>query len=48
MNKLELIKLISIIQDWFVDHNQAAEDCKQYLKLHGIEDNIISDFFIEE
>lgn len=48
MNKLDLIKLISIIQDWFADHNQATEDCKQYLKLRGIEDGVINDFFVEE
>lgn len=48
MHKFDLIKLMYIIQDWFSDHNQATEDCKRYLKLRGIEDDVIKDFFIEE
>ena len=48
MEKLELVKLISAIQDWFSDHNQASKDCKSYLKHHGIDDDIIDTFFVEE
>ena len=48
MNKLELVRLISTIQDWFFDHSQASEDCKSYLKDHGIDDDIIDTFFIKE